>query len=172
MLGGEVGVFVFEFLVAALFALGFFAFEALFTELVLFTCGMRSLTCPVWIGGHWHLDAVYGAWRYAQLAAGASIGDDGVHEFGCADDGVNGAGLDAFGAAVALVFDDVGDAQGLFNAVFRIERNNGAAGDVCQLGDACCATWWTLVNGFVVKCDGVGVGCAAIKTALGALGLW
>ena len=110
MLGGEVGVFVFEFLVAALFALCFFAFEALFTELVLFTCGMRSLTCPVWIGGHWHLDAVYGAWRYAQLAAGALVGDDGVHEFGCADDGVNGAGLDAFGAADAFVFDDVGNA--------------------------------------------------------------
>ena len=129
MLGGEVGVFVFEFLVAALFALGFFAFEALFTELVLFTCGMRSLTCPVWIGGHWHLDAVYGAWRYAQLAAGASIGDDGVHEFGCADDGVNRAGLDAFGAADAFVFDDVGDAQGLFNAIGGVECNNGLAGD-------------------------------------------
>ena len=61
MLGGEISVFVFEFLVAALFALCFFAFEALFTELVLFACGMRSLTCPVWIGSHWHLDAVYGA---------------------------------------------------------------------------------------------------------------
>ena len=105
MLGGEVGVFVFEFLVAALFAqtirigsVFVFAFEALFTvfrfELVLFTCGgALAHACPVWIGGHWHLDAVYGAWRYAQLAAGASIGDDGVHEFGCADDGVNRAGL-------------------------------------------------------------------------------
>ena len=133
---------------------------------------MGAFARPIGIGGGRHLDAVYGAGRYAQFAAITALRDDGVHEFGCADDGVNGAGLDAFGAADALVFDDVGDAQGLFNAVFRIERNNGAAGDVCQLGDACCATWWTLVNGFVVKCDGVGVGCAAIKTALGALGLW
>ena len=171
MLGGEVGVFVFEFFVAALFALGFFAFEALFTELVLFTCGMRSLACPVWIGSHWHLDAVNGAGWYAQFAAVATLRDDGVHEFGSADDGIYGAGLDAFGAADALVFDDVGDAQGLFNAVFWIERNDGAAGNVCELGDARCATWWTLVDGFVVKCDGVGVGCAAVKTALGALGL-
>ena len=133
---------------------------------------MGAFARPIGIGGQRHLDAVYGAGWHAQFAAVTALRDDGVHEFGSADDGVYGAGLDAFGAADALVFDYVGDAQGLFNAVFRIERNNGAAGDVCQLGDACCATWWTLVNGFVVKCDGVGVGCAAIKTALGALGLW
>ena len=71
MLGGEIGVFVFEFLVAVLFALCFFAFEALFTELVLFACGMRSLACPVCIGCGWHLDAVDGAGWYAQFAAGA-----------------------------------------------------------------------------------------------------
>ena len=122
-------MFVFEFLVAALFALGFFAFEALFTELVLFTCGMRSLTCPVWIGGHWHLDAVYGAGRYAQFAAGASVCKDGVHEFGRADDGIDGAGLDAFGTADAFVFDDGGDAQRLLHTVFRVERNHGLTGD-------------------------------------------
>lgn len=129
MLGGEVGVFVFEFLVAALFAFDFFALEALFAQLVLLTGGVRAGACPVRIGCGWHFDAIHGAGRYAQFAAGASVCKDGVHEFGRADDGIDGAGLDAFGTADAFVFDDGGDAQRLLHTVFRVERNHGLTGD-------------------------------------------
>ena len=71
MLGGEVDMFVFELLMAALFALGFFPFEALFTKLVLFACGVCAGACPVGVSSYWHFDTVHGARWHAQFAAGA-----------------------------------------------------------------------------------------------------
>ena len=38
-----------------------------------------------------------------------------MHEFGCTDDRINGAGLNAFGATNAIRFDNLRDAQGLLN---------------------------------------------------------
>ena len=171
MLGGEIGVFVLELLMAALFAFDFFAFEALFAQLVLLAGGVCAGACPVGISSQRHFDAIHGAGRYAQFATSASVCKDGVHEFGGADDGIDWAGLDAFGAADAFVFDDGGDAQGLLHAVVGVERYDGATGDLCQLGNALCATRWALVDRGVFKGNGVRIGGAAVVAALGALGL-
>ena len=48
-----------------------------------------------------HRDAIDGAGRDAQLAAGAKLGDDGMHLLARADDGIDGAGRQALGAADA-----------------------------------------------------------------------
>ncbi len=46
-----------------------------------------------------------------------------MHLFGGTEDGIYGAGLNALGAANALIFTDVGDGFNLFFAVFRIQRD-------------------------------------------------
>ncbi len=46
---------------------------------------------------------------------------DGMHELGRADDRVNRAGLDAFGAADAVRLDDACQRAWLLDTVFRIE---------------------------------------------------
>lgn len=65
-----------------------------------------------------HFDAVYGAGRQAKAAAGAFVGQHGVHEFGCAEDGINGTGFDAGGTADAGGFVDVG--QGFYGGFFGV----------------------------------------------------
>ncbi len=60
-------------------------------------------------GRQWlHLDAVHRAGRDTQVAAGAFVDDDRVHQLGGPDDGVHRTGLDALGAADALGFADKG----------------------------------------------------------------
>ena len=56
-----------------------------------------------------HLNAIHGAGRHTQVAPGALINDDGVHQLGGADNRVHRAGLDAFGAADALGLADIRD---------------------------------------------------------------
>src|SRR5699024_10929027 len=60
-------------------------------------------------GGFGHVDAVDRTHRYAEVAAGALVGNDGVHLLGRADDGIGRADLDAARAADAFVLADEGD---------------------------------------------------------------
>ena len=56
-------------------------------------------------GFYWaHFNTVYWARFYAEVAAGAFTGDDGVHVLGGAENSVYGAGLNALGAAYAFRF--------------------------------------------------------------------
>ena len=60
-----------------------------------------------------HMDAVHGAGRDAQAAAGAFVGQYGVHQLGSAHNRIDGAGADAGGAADADVFVDPRQRGGL-----------------------------------------------------------
>ena len=95
-----------------------------------------------------------------------------MHEFGGADDGVDGAGLDAVGAADAVSLGDVCVLSVLLSGVDGVELGNRLVGELSQCADACGASGWALVNWLCVKCDGAGIRCAAAVTALGALRLW
>src|SRR5690606_7090552 len=55
------------------------------------------------------IDAIDGAGFDTEVTPGTFIGNHGVHLFGGADNGIDRAGLDALGAAYALVFADEGD---------------------------------------------------------------
>jgi hypothetical protein len=57
--------------------------------------------------GH-HRDAIHGAGRQAQFAAGAFTGDHRVHQLARADDGIHGTGIDALAATDAKGFIDHG----------------------------------------------------------------
>src|SRR5690606_15829778 len=76
-----------------------------------------------------HDDAVDGAGRHAQLATGAQWFDHRVHVLRAADDGVHGTGLDALGAADAVVLDDQRDPCRLVPAAAAIVGNGGLAED-------------------------------------------
>ena len=82
---------------------------------------MRARLDPA--GGFDKVNAIYRAGRKAELAARAQIGEHGVHELGCSNDGVHRAGLYALGAADALVFPDQRNDLAAFHPIRRIERN-------------------------------------------------
>ena len=66
-----------------------------------------------------HFYTVNRAGFNAKIAAGTFTGDDGVHVFSRAQNGVDGAGLNTFGAADAFVFANIGHrGHGLF---YRVE---------------------------------------------------
>jgi hypothetical protein len=108
---------------------------------------------------------------HAQVAAGAQVGQDGVHQLGRADDGVDRAGLDAQRAADAQRFVDIGDRARPLQAVDGIERNDFAAGDRRQPRDAFGAARRALVDVGRAGGDRFRVGAAAVIAALGALRL-
>ncbi len=123
-------------------------------------------------GGHRdHLDAVGRAGIDAEIAAGALVGNHGVHRLGGTDDGIDRAGLDALGAADALIFMDEGDFLdrygGFFTAAQRLGFDPHQIGNLAHGG---IATGYTLVDLIAVgQC--LGVGFAARVAALAALGL-
>ena len=53
------------------------------------------------------MDAVHRAYRYAKLATGAFVRNDGVHPLRAANNGIDRAGLDAQGASYAVRFIDI-----------------------------------------------------------------
>ncbi len=93
-----------------------------------------------------HRDAVDGAGRQAQIAAGALGFDDRVHPFRGAEDRVHRAGLDAQRAADTGGFVDDGHPAGLFFPVFRIQRQRLDAQQVGQRPDAGLAAGRALVD--------------------------
>ncbi|MNP57227.1 hypothetical protein D3C76_1520350 [compost metagenome] len=85
----------------------------------LVAAGCKRFGVPGQAADNWHdvaaggerqqVNAVNRAGRHAQVAARAFGADHGVHQLGRADDGVHRAGLDAFGAANAFGFANIGD---------------------------------------------------------------
>src|SRR5690606_15648514 len=110
-----------------------------------------------------HFDAIHRAWLHAEIAARAFADDDCVHQFGGADDRIDRAGLDAFGAADAFVFADVGNRARRWRV--EIRRQYVAVQQLRQRLNRALAAGRAAVDGFAVA-DGFGVGPAAGITAL------
>ena len=117
-----------------------------------------------------HLDTVDGAGRHAEVTTRALGGDNGVHLFGRADDGVHGAGLNTFGAADALVFEDKRDARRRFLAVLGVQGQGLDTEQIGQGSNTGCAARRAFVDG-VARGDRFGIGPAAGVAALAALRL-
>ena len=71
------------------------------------------------------LNAIHRAGRDTQLAAGAQVGQHGMHVFGAADDGIDRAGLDSLGAADAVGFDDYRNLRRFVLTATAVVRKGG-----------------------------------------------
>lgn len=116
-----------------------------------------------------HVDAVDGAGRQAQVTAGAFVGDDGVHQLCGADDGIDRAGLNAFGATDAFGFANEGNLGRCASSLW-VRRKQWHFQQHGQRGDGFAAAWRALVDG-VARSQAFGVGPTAIVAAFAALGL-
>jgi hypothetical protein len=67
------------------------------------------------------VNAVDGARLNTQVASCAFVGDDSMHHFGSAEDGIDWAGLNTFCAANTFILTNPSDHGLFFNAVFSIE---------------------------------------------------
>ncbi|MNL04014.1 hypothetical protein D3C87_1245720 [compost metagenome] len=116
-----------------------------------------------------HLDAIHRAGRYTEVATGAFVDDDRVHQFGCTDDGVHRARLDAFGATDALGLADVSDLRGSRTAT-GVQLQHRHLQQVCQGRDGFAAARRALVDRLTAG-DAFGIRLAPGVPALAALGL-
>jgi hypothetical protein len=116
-----------------------------------------------------HVDAVDRAGGNAQVAARALVNDDGVHQFGGANDGVHRAGLNALGATDALCLTDESHLRRRA-ATLDIELQDGHIEQSSQRCNGLIATGWTLVDGFAGR-HALGVRLATWMAALPALSL-
>ena len=117
-------------------------------------------------------DAIDGAGRQAQLAAGAAVGEDVVLVPRRADDRVHGAGQDALGAADAAAVVDGGDAAR--RAPARSSGSSaiiGRAEQPRERADGGGAAGWAAVDRRASGSDGLGIRPAAGVAAAAALGL-
>lgn len=123
------------------------------------------------IGDENHVDAIYRAGRNAQLATGAQLGNHGMSAFAATDDRVHRACLDAQGAPDAVLRINAGNVPLDRGAASGV---NGLRGFIQQgrkgSNGGLAARWAAVQVRFVVR-QGLGVGQAAFKPALGALGL-
>jgi hypothetical protein len=95
-----------------------------------------------------------------------------VHLFGRAEDGVDGAGLDAFGAADADIFINHGNRfYFLRDTVLGVDRQGVATQEVGQRDNAGFTTGWALIDFSFAISDGLCVGTATWKAALPTLRL-
>lgn len=117
-------------------------------------------------------NAVDGARGDAKLAAGAGVGDDGVHELGAAEDGIHRAGLDALGAAYAFGLADDGHLR-LHGLALHLGHVMGRrqAKAVAQGLQGVYAARWAEVDGGLALGQGFCVRQAAAVTAKPTLGL-
>src|SRR5690606_21338971 len=129
-----------------------------------------ALRCPVGLGRD-HADAVDRAGRHAQIAAGAAVGNDGMHELVRAQDGVGGTGLYAQRTAYAVGVIDRRRHQGAVAAAALVQRQLGQIQQLWQWLYALRSAGRAAVDGLVILGDGLGIGTAAVITAFGALGL-
>ncbi len=118
-----------------------------------------------------HVDAVHRAGGHAQLAARALGLDHGVHALVAADDAVDGAGLDAQGAADAPVLVDPGHAARPFEAMVWIQGHHRLAGERGQPAHALGTAGRALVDRRLANGHGACVAGAVRVAAARALSL-
>ena len=117
-----------------------------------------------------HVDAVDRTRLYAKIAAGAFIDNHRVHQLGCAENRIHGTGLNAFGAANALVLANIGNSGFGFDAVFRVQWLGFNVEQIGQCLNRVFTAWWALVNRVAVG-NRLGVGSASRVATLTTLGL-
>ena len=117
-----------------------------------------------------HVDAVDGTRLNAKIAASALIDNDGVHEFRCTENRIYRTGLNAFGAADALVLADVSNSGFGFDTVFRIQWLGFNVEQIGQRLNCVFTAGRTLIDGVAVG-YGLGVGSASRVATLTTLGL-
>lgn len=117
-----------------------------------------------------HIDAVDRAGFNAEITAGAFVGDHGMHDFRRAQDRIDGTGLNAFSAADALCFSDVGDQRLFLGTVLGIEWFGFDIKQVGQRLNGVLAARGTFVDRITVS-NGLGIRATTGITALAALRL-
>ena len=118
-----------------------------------------------------HINTVHGAGLDTEVAAGALIGNHGVHQFGGTQYGIYRAGLNALGTAYALVFANIG--YGFYIRLFTVLGIQLWCRNVQQIGNGInggLTAGGAFING-VTAGNGLGVGTTAGKATLAALGL-
>ncbi|NYE29741.1 hypothetical protein HDE78_002707 [Rhodanobacter sp. K2T2] len=142
------------------------AFQSGFAPLEVLACGIGMGLIDLCRRHRQQHDAVDRAGGHAKFAAGAVVGDDGVHHFGCAHDRVHRAGLDALGATNAIGLDDARQRTRLLDTVIRVERYDRSIQQRGEPLDACCATGRALIDRCFTARYGFGIRSAAVVSAL------
>jgi hypothetical protein len=120
--------------------------------------------------GHQH-DTIHRTRRQAQLAAGAFIGDDRVHQLARAENGIHRTGIDALAAADAKGFVYHGTRPRFVIAVSRVQRFDREMQQRGQRPQGDITARRTLIDIGGAGGERFGVGAATRVTALGALRL-
>ena len=94
-----------------------------------------------------------------------------MHVFGAADDGIDGAGLDALGAADAVGFDDHRDLRQFVFATAAVVGKGRNTQQMSQCARASVATRRAVIDTGIASGHGFGIRAAAVITALPTLGL-
>jgi hypothetical protein len=118
-----------------------------------------------------HFDAIDRAGRQAQLASRAAIGQNGVHVFGGAYDGVHRARRETTRAPDTARFVDPSDARWGFHAMYRIQVQKGSIQKGRQGQNGGITAGRTLVDLGIAARDGRGVRLASGIAAASALSL-
>jgi len=117
------------------------------------------------------MHTVHRARRKAEFAPGTDLGNHRVHQFGRADNGIDRTRLDAFGAADAVLFDNHRHHRGCVHAAGAVI---GAWWNLEQPRECACAgiaSGRAAVDSGLAARQRFGIGPAAVKSALAALGL-
>ena len=114
-------------------------------------------------------DAIDRAHGNTQFATGAMRGDDAVHPFMGANDGISRTGFDAKGATYAPVFFNEGKGAQTLGAIFCVEGLRRLTSDSGQPLNALLPTGWALVDGGAPLGDSAGISRAIRVAAAGAL---
>ena len=135
---------------------------------------LAAVACVIVLpeGHEWHdLDAVGGAGRQAQFAAGTAVVQDLVHEAGGADDGIDRTGEDALGAADAVCRVDAHGLAHGHRAQVVGQGQQRAVQQAGQPGDGLVAAGWAAVDGLVAPGQRLGIAPAVVIATAPALGL-
>ena len=116
------------------------------------------------------VNAVYGARLYTQVASGAFVSNDGMHDLCGTENGVYRAGLDAFCAANTFILSDQCYNRLFLHAVLSVQRLGLNVQQIGQRLNGLFTTGWALVDRIAIG-DRLGIGSAPRITTLAALRL-
>ena len=116
------------------------------------------------------VNAVDGAGLYTEVAPCALVGNDGMHDLGGAEYGIDRAGLNAFRTAYAFIFADPSHYGFFLYAVLSVKRLRLDVQQVRQRLNGLFTTGWALVDGIAIG-DRLRIGSAPRITTLATLGL-